>query len=204
MLDNAFCLAGLLLVGLIDGKPLPVASHSTDPDADFGRGAGCVQNGYKLHTLWHDGHVLPVWDLRPMSIAESVVARRLVAQLPDGGGGYVLGDSAFDTNDLHARCAARGRQLLAPRKRRRAKGLGHRHHHPHRLHAMEMLARASGTQLYKLRGDVERRLGNLVSFGGGLSPLPAWVRRLPRVRLWVEGKLFINAIRIRRLLERVQ
>jgi hypothetical protein len=203
-LDESFCLGALLLVGLIDGKPLPVAWHSTDPDSDVGRGAGRQQRGYKLHTLWHDGRVLPIWEVRPMSAAESTIAKRLVTQLPAGGGGYVLGDSAFDTNDLHGRCAARGRQLLAPRKHADAKGLGHRPHHPARLHALEMLSRDSGAQLLRLRGEVERHLGNLSSFGGGLSPLPAWVRRLSRVRLWVEGKLFINAIRIRLLLERVR
>jgi hypothetical protein len=203
-LGSSFCVAAAALLGLIDGKALPVPRHSTDPDADFGRGAGAVEKGYRLHTLWHDGSPLPVWDVRPMSVAESVAARGLIARLPEGGGGYVLGDSWFDANGLYDRLAARGRQLLAPRRKRRARGLGHRPHSPHRLHAMEMLARPSGQQLYALRRDVERRFGNLVAFGGGLSPLPAWVRRLSRVRLWVEGKLFVNAIRIRQLLERAQ
>jgi hypothetical protein len=202
-LGGSFCVAALLLAGLIDGKSLPVPRHSTDPDADFGRGAGAVEKGYRVHTLWHDGAPLPIWEVRPMSVAESVAARKLLARLPEGGGGYVLGDPWFDTNDAHDRCAAKGRQLLAPRKKRHAKGLGHRRHSPHRLHALEMLSRPSGRQLYAIRRDVERRFGNLVSFGGGLAPLPAWVRRLSRVRLWVEGKLFVNAIRIRRLLERV-
>ena len=57
-------------------------------------------------------------------------------------------------------------------------------------------------RLYGLRREAERRFGNLVSLGGGLSPLPAWVRRLSRVRLWVGGTVFINAVRIRHLLER--
>jgi hypothetical protein len=51
-----------------------------------------------------------------MSVAEVVVARQLIAQLPDGGGGYVLGDSWFDANGLYDRCHAKGpkgRQLLA-------------------------------------------------------------------------------------------
>jgi hypothetical protein len=37
------------------------------------------------------------------------------------------------------------------------------------------------------------------SFAGGLGPLPAWVRRLPRVRTWVWAKLLINAVRIWRI-----
>jgi hypothetical protein len=201
-LDGSLRLAALCLIGLLDGKALPVARHSTDPDADFGRGTGGVQKGYRLHALWHDGRPLPIAEVRPMSIAESIVAKRLVAQLPDGGGGYVLADSAFDTNDLHERVARQGRQLLAPRKCRDAKGLGHCRHSPHRLHALEMLVRPIGRELYALRGAVERRFGNLASFGGGLQPLPAWVRRLGRVRLWVEAKLFINAVRIAVLEER--
>jgi hypothetical protein len=202
-LGGAFCVAAMLLLVLIDGKALPVPRHSTDPDADFGRGVGAVEKGYKLHTLWHDGSPLPIWEVRPMSVAESVVARRLIAQLPEGGGGYALGDSWFDANHLYDRFAAKGRQLLAPRRKRDAPGLGHRRHSPHRLHALELLARPFGRDLMRLRRAVERRFGNLVSFGAGLGPLPPWVRRLWRVRLWVEGKLFINAIRIRQLLERL-
>jgi len=38
--------------------------------------------------------------------------------------------------------------------------------------------------------------GNLTSFGGGLSPLPAWVRHQDRVWLWVSAKLLINGARI--------
>lgn len=201
----SFCIAGMLMLGLIDGKALSVPRHSTDPDADFGRGVGEVQKGYRFVALWHDGSPLPIWELRPMSVAESVVARRLLAKLPanGGNGGYLLGDSWFDTNDLHRRCREKGRQLLAPRKRKDAAGLGHRIHDPARLHCLEMLNRPGGRGLYHQRGKVERLLGNLSSFGGGLSPLPAWVRRIARVRLWVEGKLLFNALRIRRLHERV-
>jgi hypothetical protein len=47
-----------------------------------------------------------------------------------------------------------------------------------------------------LRSRIERDDGNAVSFGGGLSPLPAWARRLKRVRMWVWAKLIINAVRI--------
>ncbi len=201
-LASSFCLAAVLMVGLIDGKPLPVPRHSTDPDADFGRGAGAVEKGYRLHTLWHDGAPVPIFEVRPMSVAESIVARPLIAQLPDGGGGYIFGDSWMDADHLYDRAHAKGRQLLAERRKRDARGLGHRRNSPHRVHAQEMLARESGRQLYRLRRDVERRFGNLVSFGAGLAPLPPWVRRLSRVRLWVEGKLLINAIRIRQLLER--
>ena len=66
-----------------------------------------------------------------------------------------------------------------------------------------MLSRPSSRELYRLRWGVERRFANLASFDGAMGPLPRWARRLSRVRLWVEGKLLVNAIRIRRSLERV-
>ena len=40
-----------------------------------------------------------------------------------------------------------------------------------------------------------RNFGNLTNFGGGLSPLPAWVRRLHRVERWVRAKLIVSALR---------
>ena len=53
-----------------------------------------------------------------------------------------------------------------------------------------------GQGIYQLRGAIERAYGNLTSFGGGLAPLPAWVRHEDRVWLWTSAKLVINAMRI--------
>src|SRR5581483_397134 len=41
-MDSSLCIAAVLMLGLIDGKALAIPRHSTDPDADFGRGAGAV------------------------------------------------------------------------------------------------------------------------------------------------------------------
>ncbi|MDZ4683462.1 MAG: hypothetical protein SH850_00140 [Planctomycetaceae bacterium] len=46
------------------------------------------------------------------------------------------------------------------------------------------------------RCRIELAWGQATSFGGGLVPLPAWVRRHHRVRTWVWAKLLINAVRI--------
>jgi hypothetical protein len=202
-LGASFGLVRMLLVILLDGKPLPVGRYSKDPDADFGRGAGGRDKGYKLHTLWTSSPI-PIWEVRPMNVAETTVALRLVSQLQPGGpGGYVLADKNYDSTRLHTRVAAKGRQLVAPPKRPLASaGRGHRRQEPARLHALELLKRPMGHDLRKLRVEVERDLGNLVSFAGGLAPLPAWVRRLDRVRRWVQAKLVINALRVRRLCER--
>lgn len=194
-------------IGVVDGKPLPVGRYSCDPDADWGVGAGGRgwEKGYRLVVLWRQT-LLPLAELRPMNVGESVAARKLVARLEPGeqcAGTYLLGDSQFDSNALHGLCVRRGRQLVAPPKKPQARGPGHRKHEPARLHALEMLRRPFGRALYRLRGRVEGRLGNLTSFGGGLAPLPAWVRRIERVRLWVRAKLIINAARMRLKLEQV-
>src|SRR5262249_32571382 len=46
------------LVAFVDGKALPIGGCSKDPDACFGRGAGCTAKGYKLHAIWA-GRPLP-------------------------------------------------------------------------------------------------------------------------------------------------
>jgi hypothetical protein len=49
--------------------------------------------------------------------------------------------------------------------------------------------------LYDQRNAIERRFGAWVSLGGGLGPLPAWLRRFSRVRHWVQAKIFISGAR---------
>ena len=185
------------LVKTIDAKPLPVGAYSVAKDARWGRGVRGQVRGYKLHALYGIGPLPIAWEVVPMNASEQRVGRRLLARLR--GAGYVLADSVYDVNPLHAWAAELGHQLLAPRKRPHA-GLGHRPHHPARLRAIEMLegpTPAFGRQLYALRGSIERRFGRLTNFGGGLAPLPNWVRTLPRVRLWVGAKLMIDAARCR-------
>jgi hypothetical protein len=190
------------LVKVMDAKPLPVGAYSIAKDARWGRGVRGQVRGYKLHALYGAGPLPVAWEVVPMNASEQRVAKRLLSHLAAGGapcGGYVLADSVYDINDLYARAADCGHQLLAPRKRPDA-GLGHRRHHPGRLRAIALLEGPDprfGRSLYALRGSIERRFGRLTNFGGGLAPLPNWVRTLPRVRLWVAAKLLIAAARYR-------
>lgn len=41
-----------------------------------------------------------------------------------------------------------------------------------------------GIALYQQRDAIEWQFGNAVSFGGGLTALPPWVRHTHRVRTW--------------------
>ena len=189
------------LVKRLDGKPLPVAAHSKDRDAAWGRGAGQNVNGYKLHALWAERAVPEQWAVTPLDVCERRMARRFATRL--SGAGYTLADAYFDAGDLHDRYAGAGHQLVAPRRRSsRGKGLGHSYQSPHRLRSIAMTEPPAGLNpfgpaLSAARGQIERDFGNLCGFGGGLAGLPPWARRIWRVRAWVHAKLLINAARIR-------
>jgi hypothetical protein len=180
------------LVRVIDGKPLTVSGVSKDADAGYGRGAGGMQKGYKLHAVWAAGPLPIAWALAPMNRSEKTMARELIPSLP--GGGYLLGDPEFDCNALYDLAHSAGHQLVTP-KRQKQHGLGHRPQSAYRLRSIDLMKTKFGKQLYRQRRQIERDFGNLTSFGGGLTCLPPWVRRFPRVRNWLNAKLLVNAAR---------
>lgn len=208
----ASALAGFCLCRRIDSKPLPVGPFSKDRDARRGHlGGGITARGYKLFCCWGrtPATVPEAMVLGPMSLSDPAGAATLIERLDrlhdHAAGGYLLADSTHDTNALHAFAAARGFQLLTPRKQPQT-GLGHRQHDPARLRSLALLEPPSvppaapgptlGPTLYRHRGQAERDLGNMGSFGGGLQPLPHFVRRPRRVARWVIVKIILNGLRI--------
>ena len=185
------------LVAFVDGKPLPIGGNGTDPDARFGRGAGCIAKGYKLHAVWSTRPVPEAWDVTPLNANEKAVAQALTSQLEYGG--YLLADGNYDASYVYDAAVQRGYQLVAPYRKAEEPGSGNHYQSPHRLRSIAIMQSDFGKALYKARTAIERSFGNAVSFGGGLGPLPAWVRGLERVRTWVWAKLLINAVRILRL-----
>ena len=181
------------LIALIDGKPLPVGGASHDPEARCGRGAGMWAKGYKLYAIWGGRPVPETYRVYPMNINEDKVAEEMIPDL--NGGGYLLGDGEYDANPVFDAAGAAGYQLLAPRENPEA-GLGHHYQSPYRLRCIELMRSTFGREIFACGGAIERTFGSLTSFGGGLSPLPAWVRHQNRVWLWVTAKLLINAVRI--------
>lgn len=182
------------LVRSLDGKALSVSLVSKDPDAGYGRGAGGMQKGYKLHAIWAGGPMPIAWGLSPMNTSEKKMAKSLLPDQP--GGGYLLADSHYDVNYLYEGAEAEGFQLVAQKVASRGKGgLGHRRQAPGRLRSIALLQTTFGRELYKQRRAIEASFGTLVSFGGGLTCLPAWVRRFHRVRHWVQAKLIIAGAR---------
>jgi IS5 family transposase len=194
------------LAVVIDGKPLPVARHSGDPHAGFGRGAGQSAMGYKIHALVDLAGQLVSWRLASLNIDERVMAKRLIRDMPQCA--YLLADKNYDSMKLYEAAAQRGIQLIAPRRMGKGLGLGHRRRHPARLRAKQILEdnRSDfGRELTRSRRHIERYFANLTNFGGGLTHLPPWVRTYPRVHAWVRAKLVIAYLRrARRKLDSLQ
>ena len=182
------------LVKCLDAKPLPVGGWSKDRAARRGYGAGGLFHGYKLYALWDAGRLPLAAEVRPANVSESTEADRLLVHLR--GGGYVDADAAYDCNRLYDLAWAYGHQLLAPPKKPDHGG-SHREQSVHRIRGQELLSGRFGKAVYAARIAIEQDFGRLVSCGGGLNGLPAWVRGPARVGLWVEMKLLLNAIRPR-------
>ena len=178
------------LIALLDGKALPVSAVSKDPDARWGRGTGGLAKGYKLHTVWAGRPLPEAWEVAPLNVSEKAAARHLIRQLT--GGGYLLADGNYDANYLFDLADEHRYQLVTPRP---DGSLGHHYQSPHRLRSISLMGTRFGEELSALRSRSERLYGNVTSFGGGLGPLPAWVRGLDRVRTWVWAKLLINGAR---------
>jgi hypothetical protein len=185
------------LVAFVDGKPLPIGGNGKDPDARFGRGAGSIAKGYKLHAIYAGRSMPEAWEVTPLNASEKAVAERLIGQLLFGG--YLLADGNYDASYLYDAAAARGYQLVAAVRACTNPGSGKHYQSPHRLRSIALQRGEFGKALYRARTAIERCFGNATSFGGGLGPLPAWVRGQARVRTWVWAKLLINAVRMERI-----
>ena len=135
------------------------------------------------------------WDVTALNESETKVVECLLRQTP--GVGYVLGDGNYDGNGVFDAAGESGYQLLTPMPNANA-GKGHRYQSPYRLSYIERMRGDFGKTLFAAWTGIERRYGHAVSFGGGLGPLPAWVRGRERVRSWVWAKLLINATRLLR------
>lgn len=181
------------LLKIVDGMPLAISRHSQDAEATFGRGAGGLNKGYKLHAIYGQSVMPLAWQVQPMNMDERHAAAELLGQLQDEG--YLLGDRNYDANWFYDAAYQHGQQLLAARRYGSGRGLGHHRHSPARLRGIDLLEGISdfGRSLYQRRREIETRFGNLSSFGGGLTHLPPWVRGLDRVRLYVAAKLIIRA-----------
>jgi len=183
----------------LDGKPLVVGTASKDPQARRGHVMGGFAKGYKLHAWVTEDRRIPLWSVESLNRGEQPVACALAAHMPRLADlSVVLADQAYDGHELYNALAAKNGLLLVkprgyakhPVTRRqmgpiRREAIAAWQHMPHVAH-----------YVYKQRIHVEGCLSNLCSYGGGLGPLPAWVRTLGRVRRWVGAKIILYNARL--------
>lgn len=181
------------LAAIIDAKPLPVGGASGDREARCGRGAGFLAKGYKLYAVWAGRPAPEVYRVYSMNVSEYDVAKEMLQELDHGG--YLLGDGEYDAGSVYEAAAAAGDQLVAAPGKPNA-GCGHRRPSAARRRGLELIRTDFGRALYRVRRGIERAFAGLTGFGGGLAPLPAWVRHLHSVWTWVTAKLAINAVRL--------
>jgi hypothetical protein len=181
---------------MLDGKPLPLRDLTQDPEARRGHGHGGMQTGYKLHALAAaDGRILRS-VVHPLNVGEPNTARDLVADLPPQT--VVLADANYDSSPLYEAVRQCEGQLLTPLKGRAKTADRLQRMSPGRRRVLRLWATHHDLcwSLYHERGAVERIFSALTCFGGGLGPLPSWVRRLDRVRRWVTAKIAIYHARL--------
>lgn len=126
-------------VHVVDGKPLPISGHGTDPDAGFGRAADGKAKGYKLHMIDAENGGIRAGDVKPMQIDERRVARELIPRANIEG--YLLADADYDANHLYDLAADLRIQLLAPKRYNESQNLGHHYHSPARISSLILLGR---------------------------------------------------------------
>ncbi len=178
-------------VCILDSRPLPVGACSKDRAARVGRVYGGFARGYRLHALVAENGVVLAWELAAMNEADSTVAHTLLPRAPAGS--RVLADANYDRAPLYDCATKHGLDLMA-RPIKNA-GQGHRPQNSVRLDAIARW-RLDSVHYARRRDQIERAFAWQSNFGGGLSPLPAWVRTPPRVYRWVQAKLVINHVRI--------
>lgn len=184
--------------GAFDGKLLAVAMHRRDPDARKVRTNAGYVRGYRLHA-WADRGRIVVWSVTAANAGEQTVAEALCPHLPPlSPEAVVLGDVRYDSAPLYARVAAEtGGALLTGLQGMSGTPRVLRAMGPARRAAVEAWRSHAPLARMAMRGrvaEVEAVFGTLTCTAGGLAPLPAWVRRIDRVRRWVGVKvIFHNA-----------
>ncbi len=176
---------------LMDSRPLRVGSYSGDPDARSGYTKDGFAKGYKLHALATRQGQIVAWRLTPLNCNDKPVAWELIEEARPQG--LVLADGAYDSGALYDHVSKHRAQLLTPLPAN--VGGGHRPQSAARMFAARMWANGA-EDLYRERLGIERIFSQQSSFGGGLAPLPAWVRRRSRVWRWVAAKLILYHARL--------
>lgn len=176
---------------VMDSRPLTVGAYSQDPDVRTGYTKGGFTKGYKLHALATKQGQIVSWRLTPLNRNDKPVAYELIDEARPTG--IVLADGSYDSGALYDHVSKYEAMLFTPL--RANAGRGHRPQSKARLFAVHVWE-CGGEDLYRQRLEIERIFSQQSSFGGGLAPLPAWVRRWERVQRWVTAKIILYHARL--------
>ena len=186
-------------VTILDGKPLLVSAVSGDPDARCGHITGGFGRGYKLHAMVTEDKRIVIWSVTALNVHETHVAEEMCCYLPTQlPNALVLGDGNYDAADLHKRVARTGARLVVPLRGTAKHPVTLRQMGAARREHVEATVEHPDLVKYILKGRsaIERVFSTLSCCGGGLAPLPSWVRRLKRVKRWVGCKIAIYHARL--------
>jgi hypothetical protein len=138
-----------------------------------------------------DGKIA-AWRVAPLNVSEKTVADELIVEAQVKG--WLLADGNYDVGRLYDLACAHGAVMFTPLPDNA--GSGHRPQSSMRLLAARLWKTTGAKELYGQRTTIERQFSQHSSFGGGLGPLPAWVRGLRRVIQWVGTKLALYHVRL--------
>jgi hypothetical protein len=203
------------LLSYIDGKAVVVSPVSKDPDARRGKVCGAFAKGYKFHAYINEHRRVVVWCVTPLNTDEKLVAAELLPHLPPGSrhgdvpaglaiaAPLTLGDSNYDSANLHRAFADHGRQLFAPLRGKQFVGPDGRSEKtlaamgPARREVVQAWETCPALAQYvmKSRNNAEGTF-SVLSLACGLDRLPGFVRRLPRVTRWIGCKVILYHARL--------
>jgi hypothetical protein len=173
-------------LSFLDGRAMRVGPYSKDRDAVKGPVPGGMARGYRLHAWATQDGRIPIWSVTALNVSEKTVAHEMLRY--SRADNLVLADGNYDSGPLYDQVARDGGQLLTPLPAN--VGRGHRKQSSPRLLAAWAWKGIAG-YVYRERLGIERTFAHTSAAGGGLSPLPSWVRTLPRVRRWIGAKLIL-------------
>ena len=191
-LHQKFIAAAIVSILIMDGRALRIGPHSQDVDAAAGWTGGAFAKGYKLHAISSINNLILALRVKALNVCEKLVAMELIRQMKPTG--WVLADGYYDAGYLYDLVNEFGGQLLTPQ--RKNAGLGHRRQSVCRLAATRLWESGEADSIYRNRDAIERTFSQQSSFGGGLAPLPSWVRGLERVTRWVQVKVIVHNLRV--------
>lgn len=178
---------------IVDGKALTINPSTKDPDSRVGfASSGMMGKGYKLHAYVTEDRRILCWCVRPLNEHEMPIATMMLDHLPPmTERSLILADGNYDAHSFHKAVDARGARLVSNLRGTATHEVTLRQMGAARRELLEVNRKAQPLLRMNLhqRSTIERSFAHLSNYGGGLSQLPPFVRRLSRVRRWVGAKI---------------